>query len=210
MPLLITDAFILELRSSLKRSKSKVKSALSNKSLTVLYRELPLCHMCMVRMRITAEPCLWVGIEYAYPILFTVKHRNSTHTDMETPSWCREGHQPWRPHNNKNIWHQGLLLKRKLISPESQHIESNDSSRAVWKTLSDSSSFNPRQRRHFNVTQRVNLEIQTWNKFKRGTLSRKLKLEELVIFDFGKRWRQMKPAIGNNLKETPPPPNKLD
>lgn len=49
----------------------------------------------MVRMRITADPCLWVGMEYAYPILFTVKHRISTHPDMETPSWCREGPARW-------------------------------------------------------------------------------------------------------------------
>ena len=37
------------------------------------------------------------------------------------------GAPTWRPENNRNICHRILLLKRKHISPEFRHIESNNS-----------------------------------------------------------------------------------
>ena len=55
---------------------------------------------------------------------FTQIHRALYGDAMLVPF---RGAPTWRPHNNRNICHRVLLLKRKHISPEFRHIESNNS-----------------------------------------------------------------------------------
>ena len=86
------------------------------------------------------------------------------------------GAPTWRQDNNRNICHRVLLLKRKHISPEFRHIESNNSfsartiqvARAITPLLTYAKAL---LGRHFNVTQPINLEIQTFSITKRRTLS---------------------------------------
>ena len=80
--------------------------------------------------------------------------------------------------NNRNICHRVLLLKRKHISPEFRHIESNNSFSARTIQVARTSAITPLLTytkallgRHFNVTQPINLEIRTFSITKRRTLS---------------------------------------
>ena len=84
------------------------------------------------------------------------------------------GAPTWRPDNNRNICHRVLLLKRKHISPEFRHIESNNSFSARTIQVARTSLLTYTKAllgRHFNVTQPINLEIQTFSITKRRTLS---------------------------------------
>ena len=74
------------------------------------------------------------------------------------------GTQTWRPLSNRNICHWVLLLKRKIIAPELQHIERNASSSAstvqlaktkvITHLLTYATAFSGR---NFHVTQRKKL-----------------------------------------------------
>ena len=63
------------------------------------------------------------------------------------------GAPTWRPDNNRNICHRVLLLKRKHISPEFRHIESNNSFSARTIQVARTWAITPKALlgRHFNV-----------------------------------------------------------
>ena len=113
---------------------------------------------------------LWL---VAKPMFYcTGKHREK---------WLRHrfrGSPTWRPESDRNICHWVLPLKRKIIPLECRHIESSTSSSArivqlvkPWAITPLLTNAKALSGRHFNVTQRINLQVQTSSITKRRTLS---------------------------------------